>query len=100
MTAINSDMHDLGRYAAPPLTRHARQRLKDRSIPQFIVDGLIDFGERRPAGGGCEICFFSKRAWRRFSTNLGTEARHFDKYRKAYVVVAQDDLVVTACWCH
>jgi transposase-like protein len=88
------------RFAAPALTRHARQRMKDRSIPQSIIDGLVDFGERRPAGDGSEVYYFSKRAWRHFAAYLGTEARHFEKYRSAYAVIAEDDYVITTGWRH
>jgi hypothetical protein len=88
------------RLATLPLTRHVRERMKDRSIPQSIIDGLVEFGERRPAGGGAEMCYFSKRAWRHFAAYLGTEARHFEKYRSVYVVIADGENVITAGWRH
>jgi hypothetical protein len=31
---------------------------------------------------------------------LGTEARHFERYRSAYAIVAADGQVVTTCWRH
>lgn len=82
------------------LTDHARRRAKDRSIPPSIVDALLDFGDRAPAGGNTESCFFTKRSWRRFAAYLGTEARHFERYRSAYAIVAADGQVVTTCWRH
>ena len=82
------------------LTDHARRRARDRSIPHCIVDALLDFGNRAPAGGGAESCFFTKRSWRRFAAYLGTEARHFERYRSIYAIVAADGQVVTACWRH
>ena len=91
------DVRAVRRIPISPLTRHAQRRMKDRSIPQSIIDALLDFGERRPAGDGSEAYYFSKRAWRRFATYLGTEARHFEKYRDVYAVVANDDHVVTVC---
>ena len=84
----------------PSLSRHARQRMKDRSIPQSIVEALLDFGERMPGGNGAEVCFFTKKSWRRFATYLGLEARHFERYRSVYVVVANDGEIITACWRH
>lgn len=80
------------------LTRHARTRLRQRSIPASVVDALLDFGERARSGVGAETCYFSKRAWKRFATYLGDEARHFERYRAVYAVVADDGRVVTACW--
>lgn len=82
------------------LTGHARRRTKERSIPPSIVDALLDFGDRAPAGGGAESCFFTKRSWRRYAAYLGTEARHFERYRFAYAIVAADGQVITACWRH
>lgn len=84
----------------PKLSRHARQRMKDRSIPPLIVEALLDFGERAPCGGGAESCYFTKRSWRRYSAHLGSEARHFERYRSAYAIVAGDGQVVTTCWRH
>ena len=82
------------------LSRHARGRAKDRSIPRSVIDALLDFGERAAAGGGAESCFFTKRSWRRFAAYLGTEARYFERYCAAYLIVAADGEVITACWRH
>ena len=83
-----------------PLTRHAQRRSKDRSIPQAIIDALIDFGDQQPAGPGSEAYFFTKRSWKRYAAYLGPQARHFENYRSAYVVVGSDGGVITACWRH
>ncbi len=80
------------------LSQHARQRMKDRSIPLSIVEALVDFGDRLPCGQGAETCFFTKKSWRRFAAYMGLEARHFERYRSAYTVVANDGQVITTCW--
>jgi hypothetical protein len=80
------------------LSRHARERVRQRAIPPSVVDALLDFGERVRSGAGAEICFFTKRSWRRFAAYLGHEARHFERYREVYAIVADDGRVVTACW--
>lgn len=82
------------------LTRHAETRVRQRSIPASVVDALLDFGERARAGTGAEVCYFSKKAWKRFAAYLGQEARHFERYRACYAVIADDGQVVTACWRH
>lgn len=74
--------------------------MKERSIPLSIVEALMDFGDRAACGDGAETCFFTKRSWRRFAAYLGAESRHFERYRSAYAVVANDGQVVTACWRH
>lgn len=100
MIALDVDEDGTRRRREPSLSRHARQRMKDRSIPLSIVEALLDFGERISGGTGTEICFFTKKSWRRFAIYLGLEARHFERYRSAYVVVANDGEVITTCWRH
>jgi hypothetical protein len=95
MIALESDDGGIRRRREPSLSRHARQRMKDRSIPLSVVEALLDFGERMSGGTGTEICFFTKKSWRRFASYLGLEARHFERYRSTYVVVAKDGEVIT-----
>ena len=71
--------------------------MKDRSIPLSVVEALLDFGERMSGGTGTEICFFTKKSWRRFASYLGLEARLLERYRRAYGVVAKVDEVITTC---
>ncbi|VVT10194.1 conserved hypothetical protein [Sphingomonas sp. EC-HK361] len=80
------------------LSRHATTRVRQRSIPASVVDALLDFGERARSGPGAETCYFTKRAWKRFAAYLGQEARHFERYRACYAVIADNGQVVTACW--
>jgi hypothetical protein len=80
------------------MSRHAGVRKQQRVIPQSIVDALLDFGMRRPAGTGIEKCYFDKRAWRHYAAYLGHEARHFERYRSVYVIVAETGSVITTCW--
>ena len=87
-----------GAGRATVLSRHAHSRARQRSIPASIIDALLDFGERARAGCGAETCYFTKRSWKRFATYLGQEARHFERYRAVYAIIADDGKVVTACW--
>lgn len=41
------------------LTDHAQKRLKQRGIPDYFVDLLIDFGHTRKSHNGCEIVFLT-----------------------------------------
>ena len=83
---------------ATNLSRHASKRSRQRAIPASVIDALIDFDDRARSGSGADICYFTKRSWKRFAAYLGQEARHFERYRAAYAIVADDGLVVTACW--
>ncbi|WP_430387990.1 hypothetical protein [Blastomonas fulva] len=80
------------------LSRHADHRSRERSIPASVIDALLDFGDRARSGTGAETCYFTKRSWKKFATYLGREARHFERYRAAYAIVADDGEVITTCW--
>lgn len=82
------------------VSRHAQRRMKERSIPASVIDALIDFGDRAPSGGGAETCYFTKKSWRSFAAYLGTQARHFERYRAVYAIVSGDGQIITACWRH
>jgi hypothetical protein len=92
--------HRHRRVLQSTMSTHAQKQVKDRSIPQAVVDAILDFGEGRNAGNGAESYQFSHKGWKRFATYLGKEARHFERYRNAYIVVASDGDVITACWQH
>ena len=100
MTAQANVRPARNRKTAPPVSLHAARRMKERSIPAAIVDALLDFGDRAPAGKGAESCFFTKRSWRRYASYLGTEARHFERYRSTFLIVSADGEIVTTCWRH
>jgi len=82
------------------LSRHARTRARQRSIPNSVIDGLLDFGDRARSGPGAETCYFTKRSWKKFAVYLGHEARHFERYRSVYAILGDDGQVVTICWRH
>jgi hypothetical protein len=82
------------------LTRHAASRCQQRSVPHAVIDALIDFGETQHDRQGAVRHFFTKRSWRAYSAYLGTEAKHYERYRSAYAVIAEDGSVITAGWRH
>ena len=82
------------------LSRHAQVRMQQRSIPQFIVDCLLDFTEPVAAGGGSFRYCFKTDSWAEAQRDMGSEARKLDRYRNAYVIVGKDGTVVTAARDH
>jgi hypothetical protein len=82
------------------LSQHAKARSQQRSIPKAVIDALADFGECSHDGRGGQRYSFTKQSWRAFIAYYGTEAKHFEKYRSAYIVVANDGIVVTTGWRH
>ena len=65
-----------------------------------IIDAVIDFGQERHASGGCFSYAFTDRTWRRFVERAGPDARRLERARNAYVIVAENGLVVTTAWIH
>ena len=85
---------------AAPMTKHALCRQQQRSIPQAVIDALLDFGERRPAGGGAVSVYFTKRTWRKFNSYVGAAVKGFERYRSCYVIEASNGTIVTAAFRH
>ncbi|MFN3371035.1 MAG: hypothetical protein ACK4Z0_05860 [Sphingomonadaceae bacterium] len=84
---------------AAPRSRHARRRQVERSIPDIVVEGLLAFGSAmRTRDGRAWRRVFGRRGWARFCTWLGPAARHFDRYRRVYLITSSDDDVITVAW--
>lgn len=90
---------DHQRTATASLTEHAACRSQQRAIPPAVIDLLIEFGDAAKAFGGAERYSFSKRGWRAAAAYLGPGARHYERYRSTYVVMA-GRLIITAGWIH
>jgi len=83
----------------PAMTKHARVRAQQRSIPAAVRDALIDFGERRRAGHGAVSVFFTKKSWKRLEAYMGSEiCRGFERYRNCYLIEASDGVVITEAY--
>jgi hypothetical protein len=88
------------RLGCSPLSHHACYRMRNRSIPPLVIDALQDFGDSRMVGEGCASFFFTKRGWKAFIAYMGVAASAFERFRNAYVIVAENGTVVTAGWRH
>lgn len=89
----------IGRGAAQP-TRHGRRRQAERCVPQFIIDALIDFGEERFLGGECRSYSFTKATWKAYARYMGPAIAGHERYRNVYLVVAEENAIVTVAWRH
>lgn len=81
-------------------THHALCRQQQRAIPTAVIDALLDFGERRPAGDGAESVYFTKRSWRRFSSYVGKAITGYERYRHCYLIEGRDGAVITTAFRH
>ena len=77
------------------LTHHAQARMRQRGISGATLEALLEFGSTAPAGGGCEIVFFDKRARARLAQASAVAAAEAERIAKSYVIVGSDGAVVT-----
>ena len=77
-------------------SRHAAVRMQQRSIPALVVDLLMEFGASQTAGDGTTKFFFDKTARKRLKTYAGPLASVLAHHLDVYVVVADDQKLVTA----
>ena len=86
-------------HAAPPRarTRHADRRAQQRAIPTALIDLVLDYGERRAAGGGAEIVRLTEQSRCELAMDMDrhTWRRHADTLRSVYAIVAADGVIVT-----
>ena len=79
-------------------THHANARMQQRSIPEAVVELLLDYAHPTPVGGDAQSYRFTRATWCDAVSALGAKASAFAKYRNAYVVESGDGLVITAAW--
>ena len=77
------------------LTEHAAQRMQQRGIAPFVVDLLLQFGAREPAGDGTEKLFFDKASRKQLKTYAGSLASHLVAHLDVYMLVGQGEKIIT-----
>jgi hypothetical protein len=82
------------------MSGHAKIRQQQRSIPDAVIDLLLDFGEETHLGGGVTSFSFRKKGWKRAARYLGRQAKFFERYRACYVVVAENGTIITVAYCY
>lgn len=80
------------------LSRHARARMQQRSIPLFAVELLLEFADPVEVPGDCVKHSFTADSWADGRDLLGAHASRLDRYRYAYAIVSGDGTVVTVGW--
>lgn len=82
------------------LSEHAKKRSQQRSIPEAVIDLLLDFGDETHLGSGVTSFSFRKKGWNNAAKYLGARAQYFERYRACYIVVAGDGTIITVAYCH
>jgi hypothetical protein len=81
------------------LTRHARDRSTERTIPPFVADAIITYGRSMEAGDGARKYALTKdsmRELRRIAGHSITKILGTYRSRNAYVVVAGSRIITVA----
>ena len=78
------------------LTKHAEQRMGQRSISPLIVDWLLDYGATKHDKHGAEVMYFDKISRKNLTRAVGKPVvGQLAKQLSAYIVVG-DNCVITA----
>jgi hypothetical protein len=80
------------------LSSHARTRMRQRSIPEPVVSVIYDYGQPYHSAGA--LGFRLDRATLELAEEHlpPTLAKRLARYRGAYIVVAEGEVVKTAAW--
>ncbi|MFN3591631.1 MAG: hypothetical protein ACK4MX_06275 [Thermaurantiacus sp.] len=76
-------------------TTHARARMQQRSVPEWVVAVVITHGELRHVGDGDVSYSFSTRAWRQIGDREPELVRRLERWRNVYVVLTAEGDVKT-----
>jgi len=76
------------------LSSHAAKRIRQRGIPQIIIDWLIQFGEKKRVKYG-QALFFGKRGKLRMKQHLGRTYSKWDQMIASIYLVIVEQTIVT-----
>lgn len=78
------------------LTKHARDRMQQRGIPQLVVDCLVRFGRCEPCSDGASKYYLDKKSRHELNVYAGRFADQLSELLDVFVVVGSDSSVITA----
>lgn len=81
-------------------TDHARTRMQQRSVPEWVVACVITHGELRHVGEGDVSYSFSTRAWRQMQEDDPDLVRRLERWWNVYVVLTAEGDVKTVARRH
>ena len=81
----------------PRRSDHSTARMQQRCIPPLLVDWLLRFGTRWPAGGGTERVALDHRGRRELEREIGAWAYlRLERKLDAFILVDASGALVTA----
>lgn len=78
------------------LTNHARKRMQQRAIPADFVELLACFGIEISSQHGVDKLALPSREAKQLHRRIKTLANRFDQLMDGYVVLTEDNTVITA----
>lgn len=76
-------------------TKHASERQQQRSIPEIVIDLIVDFGTVERSGADASKYYFNKTSRRRVRRYAGQLSPSLEEYLDYYVVVSDSGKVIT-----
>lgn len=81
----------------PTLTKHARQRMDQRSIPDGVAELILSYGFSRDAGDGARKYAFAKESFQEIKRYYGRGvSAAMQRYKLAYVVESHGRVITAA----
>lgn len=74
-------------------TIHANKRIQQRGVPPIVLDLLINYGTRTPAGDGTEICYFDRKAKKLVTSYLGGLIGKMNEQLDSYIVLSGKEII-------
>jgi hypothetical protein len=78
------------------ISNHAQQRLKQRGIPELMLNLLVQYGRDEYQKGGTTVWRLSRKAAKRLRQDLKEVLGRLDALADTYFVEATDGTVITA----
>jgi len=79
-------------------TNHARHRQQNRSIPDDVIDLVLDYG-RTIRRRGADVYLLGRKERQRLAVRIGSDAlKALERKLRAYVVVGNDGRAITCGW--
>lgn len=76
-------------------SQHAQIRCQQRGIAPFVIDLLLQFGARVPAGESTEKLFFDKRSRKHVMSYTGGRIKATDENLNVYAIVNGSKVITT-----
>jgi len=75
------------------LTKHGRQRMRQRGFSRFSLDILVQFGRHEHAQGGAMKIFFGNKEYKEAIQEFKRVIQALDKVKGGTMIISQSDVL-------